>query len=139
VAGDEPFLDVGGDLRHYQRQRFPLSEWVGSVGLEPTTRGLKERPSPHSLASPGSRTSADDPTRALVHLQWTPFRVTIDVTWARHQACALRSAALTDDRVGMIEAGEAYFAAGFVWRVSDFVTVSSGVLLGRPYAARKVS
>ena len=37
------------------------------MGLEPTTRGLKERSSTHSLASPGSVTSADAPTRALVH------------------------------------------------------------------------
>jgi hypothetical protein len=33
-------------------------------------------------------TSADVPARALVHHQSTPFRVTIDVTWVRHQACA---------------------------------------------------
>jgi hypothetical protein len=53
---------------------------VGPWGLEPTTRGLKERPSQHSLASPGSVTSANAPTRALVRRQLTPFRVTIDVT-----------------------------------------------------------
>ena len=51
-----------------------------------TTRGLKERSSPHSSASPGSRTSAGVPTRSLFHRQSTLFRVTIDVTWpARRQ------------------------------------------------------
>ena len=53
-----------------------------------SSRGLKERPSPHSLASPGTVTCADVPTRALVHRRSTLFRVTIDVTLVRHQACA---------------------------------------------------
>ena len=50
---------------------------VGPVGLEPTTRGLKERPSEHSLAPPGGLTSADRPASALLHHWSTPFRVTM--------------------------------------------------------------
>ena len=59
------------------------------MGLEPTTRGLKERSSTHSLASPGGRISADRPASTLLHHESTQFRVTIDVTshgpavWAR--------------------------------------------------------
>jgi hypothetical protein len=48
--------------------------------LEPTTRGLEERPSPRTSASAGSLTSAGSPTKPLLHHQSTPFRVTIDVT-----------------------------------------------------------
>jgi hypothetical protein len=67
---------------------YPQVTAVGPVGLEPTTRGLKDRSYPPHPPPPDSTGHTDDPTNGLHHHRSPQVRATNRATRRRGLTCA---------------------------------------------------